>query len=97
VRARKRGDSSRAAYRIRRAGSSTRNVLKLIARLGRFVNRTGALAGFLVRRTTPRDHVRMLATIAPLAALPALSTFVLMTLTLLPRGSFRDRRALSQI
>ena len=32
-----------------------------------------------------------------LAALPALSTFVLMTLTVFPRGSLRDRRALSQI
>lgn len=34
----------------------------------------------------------MLATIAPLAAMPAFYTFLLMTLTVFPRGSFRDRR-----
>ena len=34
----------------------------------------------------------MLATIAPLAALPAFYTFLLMSLTVFPRGSYRDRR-----
>ena len=34
----------------------------------------------------------MLATIAPLAAMPALYTLILMNLTVFPRGSFRDRR-----
>ena len=35
----------------------------------------------------------MLATIAPLAALPAIFTLMLMTMTGFPRGSARDRRA----
>ncbi len=34
----------------------------------------------------------MLATIVPLAALPAFYSFVLFSLTAFPRGSYKDRR-----